>query len=79
MIMRLAKNEGANYGDDGYAKRKVVLAESRRKMQAWRRQKTASRCPCRWRPWRSLFWLIWILIATVTKGFDGMSLGCSPR
>ena len=21
-----------------------------------------------------LFWLIWILIATVTKGFDGMSL-----
>ncbi|CAI1919206.1 phosphate ABC transporter permease PstA [Serratia marcescens] len=53
----------------------VVLAESRRKMQAWRRQKNRLALFLSMATMVfGLFWLIWILIATVTKGFDGMSL-----
>ncbi|EOS92813.1 phosphate ABC transporter permease PstA [Erwinia tracheiphila] len=54
---------------------RVELAASRRKMQAWRRVKnrialTLSLLTMAFGP----FWLIWILWATVTRGFDGMSL-----
>lgn len=53
----------------------VVLAESRRKMQARRRQKNRLALFLSMATMAfGLFWLIWILIATVTKGFDGMSL-----
>ena len=51
------------------------LAESRRKMQAKRRMKnrlalTLSMATMAF----GLFWLIWILMSTVTRGIDGMSL-----
>ncbi|HAI51487.1 MAG TPA: phosphate ABC transporter permease PtsA, partial [Enterobacteriaceae bacterium] len=51
------------------------LAESRRKMQARRRAKnrialTLSMATMAF----GLFWLIWILVSTITRGFDGMSL-----
>jgi phosphate transport system permease protein len=53
----------------------VELAESRRKMQARRRMKnrialTLSMATMAF----GLFWLIWILFSTVTRGIDGMSL-----
>ncbi|CQG66809.1 phosphate ABC transporter permease PstA [Salmonella enterica] len=51
------------------------LAESRRKMQARRRMKnrialTLSMATMAF----GLFWLIWILMSTITRGIDGMSL-----
>lgn len=51
------------------------LTQSRRKMQARRRMKnrialTLSMVTMAF----GLFWLIWILLSTVTRGFDGMSL-----
>ncbi|MDU1025529.1 MAG: phosphate ABC transporter permease PtsA, partial [Leclercia adecarboxylata] len=53
----------------------VELAESRRKMQARRRMKnrialTLSMATMAF----GLFWLIWILFSTVTRGIDVMSL-----
>ncbi|MGE9553328.1 phosphate ABC transporter permease PstA [Erwinia amylovora] len=54
---------------------RAELEASRRKMQAWRRLKnrialTLSLLTMAF----GLFWLVWILWATVTRGFDGMSL-----
>lgn len=51
------------------------LLASRRKMQAWRRMKnrialTLSLLTMAF----GLFWLVWILFATVTRGVDGMTL-----
>ena len=51
------------------------LAESRRKMQSKRRIKnrialTLSMATMAF----GLFWLIWILMSTITRGIDGMSL-----
>ncbi len=51
------------------------LAESRRKMQAKRRTKnrialTLSMATMVF----GLFWLVWILLSTISRGFDGMSL-----
>lgn len=51
------------------------LLVSRRKMQAWRRMKnrmalTLSLLTMAF----GLFWLVWILFSTVTRGMDGMSL-----
>nr|VUD28069.1 phosphate transporter permease [Salmonella sp. NCTC 7297] len=51
------------------------LAESRRKMQARRRMKnrialTLSMATMAF----GLFWLVWILMSTITRGIDGMSL-----
>ena len=51
------------------------LAEFRRKMQARRRMKnrialTLSMATMAF----GLFWLIWILMSTITRGIDGMSL-----
>lgn len=53
----------------------AALAESRRKMQARRRLKnrialTLSMATMAF----GLFWLIWILMSTITRGIDGMSL-----
>lgn len=53
----------------------TALAESRRKMQARRRLKnrialTLSMATMAF----GLFWLIWILMSTITRGIDGMSL-----
>ena len=53
----------------------AALAESRRKMQARRRLKnrialTLSIATMAF----GLFWLIWILMSTITRGIDGMSL-----
>ena len=62
----------------------AALAESRRKMQARRRLKnrialTLSMATMAF----GLFWLIWILMSTITRGIDGMSLalfrGCFSR
>ncbi|WP_147200457.1 phosphate ABC transporter permease PstA [Pantoea sp. MBD-2R] len=54
---------------------RAELDASRRKMQAWRRMKnrialTLSLLTMAF----GLFWLVWILWATVTRGFDGMTL-----
>lgn len=54
---------------------RAELDASRRKMQAWRRMKnrialTLSMLTMAF----GLFWLVWILFSTVTKGIDGMSL-----
>jgi len=54
---------------------RAELEASRRKMQAWRRTKnrialTLSLLTMAF----GLFWLVWILFATVTRGIDGMSL-----
>ena len=51
------------------------LAESRRKMQAKRRMKnrialTLSMATMAF----GLFWLVWILMSTISRGIDGMSL-----
>lgn len=52
-----------------------ALASSRRKMQAWRRQKN---CIALFLSMVTmafgLFWLVWILFSTITKGVDGMSI-----
>ncbi|MFH7095699.1 phosphate ABC transporter permease PtsA, partial [Klebsiella pneumoniae] len=51
------------------------LAESRRKMQAKRRMKNRIALALSMATMAfGLFWLIWILMATITRGFDGMSL-----
>ncbi len=52
----------------------AALAESRRKMQARRRLKnrialTLSMATMAF----GLFWLIWILMSTITRGIDGIS------
>ncbi|VTR20145.1 Phosphate transport system permease protein pstA [Serratia fonticola] len=53
----------------------VALAESRRKMQAWRRQKNRLALFLSMATMVfGLFWLVWILFSTITKGIDGMSL-----
>lgn len=54
---------------------RAELEASRRKMQSWRRTKnrialTLSMLTMAF----GLFWLVWILFATVTRGIDGMSL-----
>ncbi|WP_034945355.1 phosphate ABC transporter permease PstA [Erwinia oleae] len=54
---------------------RAELNVSRRKMQAWRRMKnrialTLSLLTMAF----GLFWLVWILFATVTRGIDGMTL-----
>lgn len=54
---------------------RAELEASRRKMQAWRRMKnrialTLSLLTMAF----GLFWLVWILFATVTRGVDGMTL-----
>ncbi|RWR03377.1 phosphate transporter permease subunit PtsA [[Pantoea] beijingensis] len=54
---------------------RAELDASRRKMQAWRRMKnrvalTLSLLTMAF----GLFWLVWILFSTVTKGIDGMTL-----
>ncbi|ACT09003.1 phosphate ABC transporter, inner membrane subunit PstA [Dickeya chrysanthemi Ech1591] len=49
--------------------------ETRRKMQAWRRQKNRIALFLSMLTMAfGLFWLVWILMSTVTKGIDGMSL-----
>ncbi len=51
------------------------LAESRRKMQAKRRMKNRIALALSMATMAfGLFWLILILMATITRGFDGMSL-----
>ncbi|WP_196244649.1 phosphate ABC transporter permease PstA [Xenorhabdus bovienii] len=48
---------------------------NRRRMQAWRRQKNRIALLLSMATMAfGLFWLIWILFSTVTKGIDGMSL-----
>ncbi|WP_099113073.1 phosphate ABC transporter permease PstA [Xenorhabdus miraniensis] len=47
----------------------------RRRMQSWRRQKNRMALMLSMATMAfGLFWLVWILISTVTKGIDGMSL-----
>ncbi|VFS13631.1 phosphate transporter permease subunit PstC [Citrobacter koseri] len=75
MIMRLAKNEGGTLMATLEMQTTAELAESRRKMQAKRRTRnrialTLSMATMAF----GLFWLIWILMSTITRGFDGMSL-----
>ncbi|CAM3208596.1 high-affinity phosphate transport protein (ABC superfamily, membrane) [Xenorhabdus nematophila ATCC 19061] len=49
--------------------------DSRRRMQSWRRQKNRIALVLSMATMAfGLFWLSWILISTVTKGIDGMSL-----
>ncbi|MEA9390046.1 phosphate ABC transporter permease PstA [Acerihabitans sp. TG2] len=49
--------------------------ESRRKKQAWRRQKNRLALVLSMATMAfGLFWLCWILLTTVSRGFDGMSL-----
>lgn len=51
------------------------LIRMRRKMQAWRRQKNRiALCLSMLTMAFGLFWLVWILFSTITKGIDGMSL-----
>lgn len=51
------------------------LANSRRKMQAWRRQKNRIALFLSMATMVfGLFWLVWILFSTITKGVDGMSI-----
>jgi phosphate transport system permease protein len=58
----------------------VALLESRRKMQAWRRQKNRLALFLSMATMVfGLFWLVWILFSTVTKGIDGMSHGAVHR
>ncbi|SFD43218.1 phosphate ABC transporter permease PstA [Pragia fontium] len=48
---------------------------SRRRMQAWRRQKNRLALFVSMMAMAfGLFWLIWILFATITRGIDGMSM-----
>ncbi|MBI6547712.1 phosphate ABC transporter permease PstA [Xenorhabdus lircayensis] len=52
-----------------------VDMKSRRRMQSWRRQKNRIALMLSMATMAfGLFWLSWILISTVTKGIDGMSL-----
>ena len=51
------------------------LDQSRQRMQAWRRQKNRAALLVSMLAMAfGLFWLIWILFSTITKGIDGMSL-----
>ena len=51
------------------------LDQSRQRMQAWRRQKNRIALLVSMLAMAfGLFWLIWILFSTITKGIDGMSL-----
>ena len=53
----------------------ATLMETRRKKQAWRRQKNRIALILSIATMAfGLFWLVWILFSTVTKGIDGMSL-----
>ena len=53
----------------------ATLMETRRKKQAWRRQKNRIALILSMATMAfGLFWLVWILFSTVTKGIDGMSL-----
>ncbi|MCL6413901.1 phosphate ABC transporter permease PtsA, partial [Pantoea agglomerans] len=53
----------------------AALERSRRKMQAWRRQKNRIALFLSMSTMVfGLFWLVWILFSTVTRGVDGMSL-----
>ncbi|MCV9878902.1 phosphate ABC transporter permease PstA [Brenneria izbisi] len=53
----------------------AALARSRHKMQAWRRNKNRiALCLSMITMVFGLFWLVWILFSTITKGVDGMSL-----
>ncbi len=75
MIMRLAKNEGGTLMATIELQTTAELAESRRKMQAKRRMKNRIALALSMATMAfGLFWLIWILMATITRGFDGMSL-----
>ncbi|PHM50338.1 phosphate ABC transporter transmembrane protein [Xenorhabdus miraniensis] len=52
-----------------------VDMKRRRRMQSWRRQKNRMALMLSMATMAfGLFWLVWILISTVTKGIDGMSL-----
>ena len=56
------------------------LANSRRKMQAWRRQKNRIALFLSMATMVfGLFWLVWILFSTITKGVDGMSIALSTE
>lgn len=51
------------------------LLASRRKMQAWRRMKNRIALALSLLTMAfGLFWLVWILFSTVTRGIDGMTL-----
>lgn len=53
----------------------AALLESRRKRQAWRRQKNRLALMVSMMTMAfGLFWLVWILFTTIVKGVDGMSL-----
>ncbi|MDU8418548.1 hypothetical protein RYA60_09855, partial [Pseudomonas syringae] len=53
----------------------TALLESRRKRQAWRRQKNRLALMVSMLTMAfGLFWLVWILFTTIVKGVDGMSL-----
>ncbi len=54
---------------------RAELEASRRKMQAWRRMKNRIALALSLMTMAfGLFWLVWILFATVTRGLDGMTL-----
>ncbi|MGB9098575.1 phosphate ABC transporter permease PstA [Erwinia sp.] len=54
---------------------RAELEASRRKMQAWRRMKNRIALALSMLTMVfGLFWLVWILFATVTRGVDGMTL-----
>ncbi|MEN4980597.1 phosphate ABC transporter permease PstA [Erwinia billingiae] len=54
---------------------RAELDASRRKMQAWRRMKNRIALALSMLTMAfGLFWLVWILFATVTRGVDGMTL-----
>ncbi|MGL4487080.1 MAG: phosphate ABC transporter permease PstA [Yersinia sp. (in: enterobacteria)] len=53
----------------------ATLLETRCKKQAWRRQKNRIALVLSMATMAfGLFWLVWILFSTITKGIDGMSL-----
>lgn len=54
---------------------RAEVARTRQKMQAWRRQKNRiALCLSMLTMAFGLFWLVWILLSTVVRGVDGMSL-----
>lgn len=58
-----------------YSSNAVDLNASRQRMQAWRRQKNRLALLVSILAMAfGLFWLIWIIFSTVTKGVDGMSM-----
>ncbi|SUG90975.1 phosphate transporter permease [Salmonella enterica subsp. enterica] len=75
MIMASGEERGSTLMATLDMQNTAQLAESRRKMQARRRMKnrialTLSMATMAF----GLFWLIWILMSTITRGIDGMSL-----